>query len=191
MTARRATVLVVIAWLACLAAVFDAMELGRADDAPPTSSTAPSATSTMAAKIAGGESRIGDDRAPRPWVTPLSSSTTTTADATPIETAPPVHTGGSDVDWYALADCESGDRVNHDDGTYTVIAGTARWDIHDSIHEGGLQFAVPTWDGFAPAGFPDAAWKATPAEQIAVAELVADAQGPGAWPECSEQIGWR
>lgn len=54
-----------------------------------------------------------------------------------------------------------------------------------------MQFLPETWDAFAPDGFPDAAYDATRVEQIAVAELVLDAQGWGAWPACSRTLGLR
>lgn len=89
--------------------------------------------------------------------------------------------------WADLADCESGqwDR----DGQ--PIDGTARWDITEGLHEGGLQFAPSTWDGFAPDHFPDAAYQATPVEQVAVARRVLEVQGWQAWPTCARKVGAR
>lgn len=87
--------------------------------------------------------------------------------------------------WDSLADCESGDwNLNRE-----PIAGTARWDDHRGGYEGGVHFAPSTWDAYRPAGFSDAAYLATRDEQIVVAELVLDDQGPPAWPVCSRKIG--
>ena len=77
--------------------------------------------------------------------------------------------------WDRLAACESG----------------GRWDIHNSVHEGGLQFALSTWDAYRPAGFPPRAWQATREQQITVAERVLAAQGWKAWPTCSRRLGLR
>jgi hypothetical protein len=74
------------------------------------------------------------------------------------------------ADWYAIAQCESGQR-------WSLNSGNGYW--------GGLQFSPNTWfahgggsfDGTGP--FPYSA-----AQQIAVAERVLAAQGPGAWPVC-------
>lgn len=89
--------------------------------------------------------------------------------------------------WADLADCESGawDR----DGQ--PIGGTARWDIAEGLHEGGLQFAPVTWEAFAPGHFPAAAYDATPGQQVAVARRVLEVQGWGAWPACSRKVGLR
>lgn len=109
-------------------------------------------------------------------------------------TAPTVRalSAGGDV-WDRLANCES-------DG---------RWSLHDSIHQGGLQFAVGTWDAYVAkgkpyelVGFPDDAHLASREQQIAVALRVRDGvpsssgpylnpQGWGAWPRCSRTIGVR
>ena len=105
----------------------------------------------------------------------------------PAEPEPAVATRGV---WDRLADCESGDW----DRNGNPIAGTARWDLRPGAHifEGGLQFHPDTWDGYAPAVLgdaPEAAYLASRAQQIAVAEVVLDAQGWGAWPACAKKLG--
>lgn len=128
----------------------------------------------------------------------VGTTTTTSTSTTTTTTAPPPTTTTSEVVavaqsapsgnvWYRLADCESGEW----DRNRNPIPGSARWSVHDSVHEGGLQFAVSTWDGFKPAGYPDGAHQASPDQQIAVAERVRDAQGWGAWPTCSRKLGLR
>jgi len=72
-----------------------------------------------------------------------------------------------DVDWDAIAQCESG----------------GRWDL-DSTYDGGLQFHPDTWLGYGGGAYSRYAWQATREQQIAIAEKVLDGQGPGAWPNC-------
>lgn len=91
--------------------------------------------------------------------------------------------------WDELADCESGDHVTLSDGTWQMVAGSARWHIANRLHQGGLQFAANTWDAFRPAGYPEDAQMASRAQQIAVGERVLEVQGPGAWPTCGPKVG--
>lgn len=82
--------------------------------------------------------------------------------------------------WLELAVCESG------------MNGEPRWDYNGSSgFDGGLQFHPRTWAWLAPEGFPSYAHEASPEDQIAVAEIVLDRQGWGAWPACSEKLGYR
>lgn len=73
--------------------------------------------------------------------------------------------------WDALAECESG-------GNWAIDTGNG--------YTGGLQFAASTWSAYGGTGSPA---DATREEQIAVAEQVQAAQGWGAWPSCSAQLG--
>ncbi|MDN4160417.1 transglycosylase family protein [Nocardioides abyssi] len=78
--------------------------------------------------------------------------------------------------WDRLAECESGGRWHVDTG---------------NGYFGGLQISKSTWDGFGGrkhARFPHGASKG---EQIRVAERIQDAQGWGAWPACSSELGLR
>lgn len=102
--------------------------------------------------------------------------------------------------YLALADCESGDRL---DGV--PVPHTARWWWGDPavehppwgtmLHEGGLQFAPSTWQWVAgDLGLLDRfphAWMAPPLMQIEVAVEVQARQGWGAWPNCSRIVGLR
>lgn len=65
------------------------------------------------------------------------------------------------------------------------------WYISRGLYEGGLQFHPSTWDAYKPSGYPEAAYQATPAQQILVAERVLAAQGWVAWPACSRKVGYR
>lgn len=93
--------------------------------------------------------------------------------------------------WDALADCESGDHVTLSDGSWRMVAGSARWHIANRLHQGGLRFAAGTWDAFRPAGYPEDAQLATRAEQVHVGELVLRSQGTRAWPTCGPKVGLR
>jgi predicted nucleic acid-binding Zn-ribbon protein len=80
---------------------------------------------------------------------------------------PPPPPANGDVDWDAIAQCESG----------------GRWDL-DSTYDGGLQFHPDTWLGYGGGAYSRYAWQATREQQIAIAERVLRGQGPGAWPNC-------
>lgn len=87
--------------------------------------------------------------------------------------------------WHALADCESGAW-----GVGKVpVPGSARWDVVDEVHQGGLQIRAGQWDQHRPAGFPADAHVATPDQQIAVAEIILGGQGRQAWPTCGPRVG--
>jgi hypothetical protein len=93
-------------------------------------------------------------------------------------------------DWERLADCESGDWV--DDGD--PEPDSARWDYgldfdHGDTFQGGLNFHPDTWDAFRDGDMPAHAGRASPVEEVEVAERVLDEQGWDAWPVCSEIVG--
>ncbi|MGV9314908.1 transglycosylase family protein [Streptomyces sp. NPDC003691] len=76
--------------------------------------------------------------------------------------------------WEKVAACESTNnwRINTGNGYY-----------------GGLQFSQSTWEAFGGREYAPRADLASKDQQIAVAERVLDAQGPGAWPTCSQKAG--
>ncbi len=76
--------------------------------------------------------------------------------------------------WDRLAQCES-------TGNWAVNSGNGYY--------GGLQFSTSTWRGFGGAQYASRADLAPRGQQIAVAEQVLAAQGWGAWPSCSKQLG--
>lgn len=108
-------------------------------------------------------------RPSRPARRPAPSPTTKSPAASNVASST---TNGIPAVWLRLAHCES----------------TSRWNYR-GLHEGGLQFAPSTWDAYAPRAYPDAAYLATPAQQVQVGRLVLRAQGPGAWPYCSRVAG--
>ncbi|WP_371525911.1 transglycosylase family protein [Streptomyces sp. NBC_01283] len=81
----------------------------------------------------------------------------------------------ADVDtWNKVAACES----------------TSNWSINTGNgFYGGLQFTQSTWEAYGGTAYAPRADRATKDQQIAVAEKVLKAQGPRAWPVCSERAG--
>jgi LysM repeat protein len=77
----------------------------------------------------------------------------------------------SDVNWDAIAQCESG-------GNWSINTGNG--------FSGGLQFKDSTWKAYGGTGM---AHNASRAEQIRVAENVLEGQGIGAWPVCGKKAG--
>ncbi|MDJ0319449.1 transglycosylase family protein [Pseudarthrobacter sp. PS3-L1] len=73
--------------------------------------------------------------------------------------------------WDAIAQCESG-------GNWATNTGNG--------YSGGLQFSPSTWAAYGGSGN---AANASREQQIAVAEKVQAAQGWGAWPSCTAQLG--
>ncbi len=84
-----------------------------------------------------------------------------------IAEPPPPPAPSGDVDWDAIAQCESG----------------GNWSL-DSTYDGGLQFHPDTWLGYGGGAYARYAWQASREQQIAIAERVLDGQGPEAWPNC-------
>ena len=78
--------------------------------------------------------------------------------------------------WDRLAHCESG-------GRWHVSTGNGYY--------GGLQFSAGTWRAFGGGKYAPLAHQASRTQQIRIAERVQNAQGWGAWPSCSRQIGLR
>lgn len=77
--------------------------------------------------------------------------------------------------WVRLARCESGNR----------------WDYNGSSgFHGGLQFHPQTWRSYGGRLFAPYAYQATPIQQVAIAQLVLNSQGRGAWPHCSRIGAW-
>lgn len=91
----------------------------------------------------------------------------------PASTAPSVADGSV---WDQIAQCESG-------GNWATNTGNG--------YSGGLQFAQSTWEGYGGTEYAPTADQATREEQIAVAQRVQAAQGWGAWPACTAQLGIR
>lgn len=93
-------------------------------------------------------------------------------------------------DWEQLADCESGEWAADGDPE----PDSARWDYglsddDGAPFQGGLHFAATTWEAFRDPDMPAHAGRATPVEEIQVAERVLEEQGWDAWPVCSEKLG--
>jgi LysM repeat protein len=80
---------------------------------------------------------------------------------------------GGGHDWSGVAQCESG-------GNWSINTG-------NGFH-GGLQFTNSTWAAYGGTAYAASAEKASPAQQIAVAEKVLAGQGIGAWPVCGKRL---
>ncbi len=78
-------------------------------------------------------------------------------------------TANADVNWDAVAACESG-------GNWHTATGNGYY--------GGLQFTLGTWHANGGSGSPS---QASREEQIRVAENVMRSQGIGAWPVCGRR----
>lgn len=94
----------------------------------------------------------------------------TTAEPAPAPDTAPATTAGV---WDRLAQCESG-------GNWSANTGNGYY--------GGLQFSQQSWQAVGGSGSPH---EASRAEQIQRAEQLRAAQGWGAWPSCSSQLGLR
>ena len=91
----------------------------------------------------------------------------------------PMVTAGSasaatDATWNRLAQCESS-------GDWHINTGNGYY--------GGVQFSDSTWDAYGGERYASTADQATREQQIVIAEKVLDAQGWGAWPACSSELG--
>ena len=94
----------------------------------------------------------------------------------PLPSSSPVTTGSpapTAHDWNAVALCESG-------GNWAINTGNGYY--------GGLQFSPSSWAAFGGTAYAARADLATRDQQIAVAEKVLAAQGPGAWPTCGRNL---
>ncbi|WP_106428759.1 transglycosylase family protein [Streptomyces sp. AA1529] len=89
-------------------------------------------------------------------------------------TAPTASAASDDGVWDRIAQCESG-------GNWQTDTGNGYY--------GGLQFSASTWRAYGGGAYAPTADKASRAAQIAVATKVQQAQGWGAWPNCSVKAG--
>ncbi|HJP75114.1 MAG TPA: transglycosylase family protein [Pseudonocardiaceae bacterium] len=85
--------------------------------------------------------------------------------------ATPASADTSNINWDAIAQCESG-------GNWAINTGNGYY--------GGLQFDMGTWHANGGVGSPA---NASREEQIAVAERVAAARGTSPWPVCGKHGG--
>lgn len=85
------------------------------------------------------------------------------------ETAIQAPSGGSGMNWDAVAQCESG-------GNWSINTGNG--------FSGGLQFTAQSWAGVGGTAYAPRADMASREQQIAAAERLMQTQGRGAWPVC-------
>jgi hypothetical protein len=76
--------------------------------------------------------------------------------------------------WNGVAACESG-------GNWSTNTGNGYY--------GGLQFSHSTWIAYGGGAYASNADGASRSAQIAIAQRVLAAQGPGAWPSCGRSAG--
>jgi resuscitation-promoting factor RpfA len=76
--------------------------------------------------------------------------------------------------WDSVAACESG-------GNWAINTGNGYY--------GGLQFSGSTWKAYGGTQYASRANLASKAAQIATAQRVLAAQGPGAWSTCGKRAG--
>jgi LysM repeat protein len=102
---------------------------------------------------------------------PASSAPAAAPDPAPDPAPAPAPAAASlgGVNWYAIAQCESG-------GNWSADTGNGFY--------GGLQFTEQTWLGYGGGAYAPSANLASASEQIAVAGRVLAGQGIGAWPVC-------
>ena len=93
-----------------------------------------------------------------------------TKEPAPAPAPAPDYSAGGTV-WDELAECESG-------GNWATNTGNGYY--------GGLQFSLSTWQAYGGPGMPHEQSRET---QIAIAEKIQAAQGWGAWPSCSAELG--
>jgi hypothetical protein len=94
--------------------------------------------------------------------------------APPPPPAAPAVTYQGDTVWDELAQCEAS-------GNWAANTGNGYY--------GGLQFSLPTWNGYGGAEFAAYPHQATREEQIVVAERLRAARGYQPWPACRAKLG--
>ncbi|HWS34249.1 MAG TPA: transglycosylase family protein [Actinoplanes sp.] len=88
----------------------------------------------------------------------------------------PAAAAPGDVNWDAIARCESG-------GNWGINTGNGYY--------GGLQFSSGTWRAYGGGRYASTANRATRSEQIRIAQKVLRGQGIGAWPHCGRAYGYQ
>ena len=89
----------------------------------------------------------------------------------PAHAAAPTDSSGRN--WDAVANCESG-------GNWAINTGNGFY--------GGLQFDYGTWLSNGGGAYAPRADLASRAQQIAIANKVADARGSSPWPVCGQYL---
>ncbi|MFE3586817.1 transglycosylase family protein [Streptomyces niveus] len=116
--------------------------------------------------------RSGNGRHRRPRQAPalvVAAGVTGSAIAIPLLGASGA--GAADAStWDRVAQCESG-------GIWSADFGNKAF--------GGLQITQETWADFGGTAYAPTPDQASRSQQIAVAEKILDAQGPGMWPTCA------
>ena len=122
-------------------------------------------TSSNEQRSSGSKSNRSSDRS--------SSSSSSSSSGNTGASAPSAPSGSV---WDRLAQCESG-------GNWSINTGNG--------YHGGLQFSKSTWLGYGGGKYAPTANLATREQQIDIAKKTQRAQGWGAWPSCTSQLGIR
>ena len=122
-------------------------------------------TSSNEQRSSGSKSNRSSDRS--------SSSSSSSSSGNTGASAPSAPSGSV---WDRLAQCESG-------GNWSINTGNG--------YHGGLQFSAQTWKAFGGGKYAPTANLATREQQIDIAKKTQRAQGWGAWPSCTSQLGIR
>ncbi len=114
--------------------------------------------------------------APAPQRTSAPAPTRTASPAPRRTSAPSQASAPTSGVWQALAQCESG-------GNWSINTGNGYY--------GGLQFSASSWAAAGGTRYAALPHLATPAQQIATAEVLRSNGGWGHWPACSSRLGLR
>ncbi len=145
-------------------------------EAPTTTAAAPTTTAAPGTTLAPASTEAPPTTAAPTTTTTVARVRTLAAPTTaPPTTAAPTYAYGDPDDpatWDRLAQCES-------HGNWAANTGNGYY--------GGLQFSLATWQNHGGTGYPHEASKAT---QIEIGKRVQAAKGWGAWPGCSDKLGY-
>src|SRR5919106_3366649 len=111
---------------------------------------------------------------PTPAVAPMEAPLYPVREVAPAPAVDPSTFVVDDATWDRLAMCESS-------GNWAANTGNGYY--------GGLQFSLPTWQGYGGAEFAAYPHQATREEQIAIAERLYAARGFQPWPACRAELG--
>jgi uncharacterized protein YabE (DUF348 family) len=118
--------------------------------------------------------KVGTKAKPVTTAPPVSTPAASASNAPAAPAAPanaPADTSGRN--WDAVAGCESG-------GNWAINTGNGFY--------GGLQFDYGTWQGAGGGAYAPRADLASRAQQIAIANKIADARGSSPWPVCGQYL---
>jgi uncharacterized protein YabE (DUF348 family) len=132
-------------------------------------SKSPARSEVLSAPV-GQVVKVGSKQKPV-VVTPAPTVSVAPTTSAPTSAAAPTDSSGRN--WDAVANCESG-------GNWAINTGNGFY--------GGLQFDYGTWLSNGGGAYAPRADLASRAQQIAIANRVADARGSSPWPVCGQYL---